>query len=55
MKSRGSIAALIAGGILFGLLMSLREEFHLVWIRALIAGLAGLVLGLLIMLARAKN
>lgn len=33
---------IIAGCIIFGLLMSVREEFHEVWLRAAIAGLAAI-------------
>jgi hypothetical protein len=42
-------ARLICGVILFGTLMGIRTEFHSIWIRALVAGCAFAVLGLLVL------
>lgn len=43
------IARFIIGIILFGVLMSLREDFHSVWIRMLVAGCAGGVLAIFVL------
>jgi hypothetical protein len=34
--------------IIFGVLMGIREEFHSIWVRALVAACAGAVLGALL-------
>jgi membrane protease YdiL (CAAX protease family) len=43
-----TITAIIVGSIVFGCLMALRAEASNSWVRALIAGAAGAVLGALI-------
>jgi hypothetical protein len=43
------IARFIFGIILFGVLMGLREDFHSVWVRMLIAGCAGATLGVFVL------
>jgi lysylphosphatidylglycerol synthetase-like protein (DUF2156 family) len=43
------IARFIFGIILFGVLMGLREDFHSVWVRMLVAGCAGAVLGIFVL------
>ena len=45
----GQIARFIIGIILFGVLMGLREDFHSVWIRMLVAGCAGAILGVFVL------
>jgi len=43
---------LIVGCVIFGALMGVREEFHSIWIRAGIAGCAGIVLGVSLLFSR---
>ena len=43
------IARFICGIILFGVLMGSRTEFHLFWMRALVAGCAGAALGIFVL------
>ena len=43
------IVRFIIGIILFGVLMGLREDFHSVWVRMLVAGCAGGVLGIFVL------
>ncbi len=43
------IARFICGIILFGVLMGMRVEFTSVWVRMLIAGCAGAVLGIFVL------
>ncbi len=45
----GQIARLIIGIIFFAVLMGLREESHSVWILMLVAGCAGLALGVFVL------
>jgi hypothetical protein len=46
------IAQFVFGIILFGVLMGIREEFASIWIRMLVAGCAGAVLGILLLPVR---
>lgn len=43
------IARFICGIVLFGVLMGMRGEFDLFWVRALVAGCAGAVLGIFVL------
>jgi hypothetical protein len=43
------IIRLFVGIILFGVLMGLRDEFHSIWLRALIAGCAGAAIGIFVL------
>jgi lysylphosphatidylglycerol synthetase-like protein (DUF2156 family) len=43
------IARFICGIILFGVLMGIREDFHSIWVRTLVAGCAGAVLGIFVL------
>jgi hypothetical protein len=43
------INQIVIGVVLFGVLMGIREEFHSIWLRAVVAGCAGGVLGLLVL------
>jgi len=43
------IARFICGIILFGVLIGMRGEFHSFWMRALVAGCAGAVLGIFVL------
>lgn len=45
----GQSARFIIGIVLFAVLMGLREEFHSVWIRMLVAGCAGPALGVFVL------
>jgi hypothetical protein len=42
------IVRFVIGIILFGVLMGVKEEFHSIWIRMLLAGCAGGVLGVFV-------
>ena len=48
MTRRKQIVVAVAGVLVFGFLMGIRDEFHSLWIRAGVAGVAGAVFGLTI-------
>ncbi len=50
--NRGAFVPVIVGSVVFGLLMGLREQFQAIWARALVAGMAGAVFGLIVLFAR---
>jgi hypothetical protein len=52
--SAKQFALLIVGLTIFGALMGLREEFHSIWVRMLVAGCAGGVVGIFVLQLR-KN
>jgi len=50
--SSAQIFKLVAGIVVFGVLMGIRTEFEQVWVRALVAACAGGILGWALLQAR---
>ncbi|MES2660342.1 MAG: hypothetical protein V4689_17090 [Verrucomicrobiota bacterium] len=49
----GRLGVLVAGILLFGVLMGIRNEFHSMWLRAMLAGCAAVIL--LVSILRTKK
>ena len=47
--SRGELIRCIVGVIILGMLLGLREEFHGLWLRILVAAFAGASLGIFVL------